>query len=117
MQHYKQLLLEKLTNNGWELVEIDDDTDWWLDEIWTIKSTRQKWGHELKVLFLVNPLYEGHVANSPVQELVVVEQIPDNRPIGDIGIATISLHRGRFDIQLALFTNQLEDYRNNLYEK
>lgn len=116
MQHYKQLLLEKLENDGWELVEIDDETDWWLDEFWTIKSTRQKWGYELKVLFLVNPGYEGHVSNSPVWELVAVEQVPDDRPIGDFGFATIDLHRGRFDKQLALFTNQLDNYRNKLHD-
>jgi hypothetical protein len=31
MKHYKKLLLE-LQENGWELVERDDDCEWWLEE-------------------------------------------------------------------------------------
>ena len=39
MKHYKELLLKKLSDSGWVLIEQDNDTDWWLEESWKIKKT------------------------------------------------------------------------------
>ncbi|HKD26365.1 MAG TPA: hypothetical protein VKC66_10740 [Xanthobacteraceae bacterium] len=57
MKHYKKLLLAKLTDSGWELLERCDGMEWWLDESWRIRSVKQHWGFELLVLFLVDPAY------------------------------------------------------------
>lgn len=59
MKYYKELLLKKLADTGWELVAQNDDTDWWLEEFWKVKSIQQNWGEEVYILFLVDPQYEG----------------------------------------------------------
>lgn len=49
MKLYKRLLLKKLGESGWDLISQDSDTDWWLEEAWTIKSIHNNWGFELLI--------------------------------------------------------------------
>lgn len=48
-------ILARLADSGWERTGIDDDTDWWVDEHWTIRSVRQEYGLTLVMSFLVDP--------------------------------------------------------------
>ena len=54
MKLYKKLLLGKLADSGWELLEQCDGMQWWLDESWRIRSVKRHWGFELLILFLVD---------------------------------------------------------------
>jgi hypothetical protein len=47
MKYYKQLLLQELRDDGWELLERNDDGEWWLEEAWKIRSVKQHWGYEV----------------------------------------------------------------------
>ena len=51
MKYYKELLLKKLTDSGWELEEQNNDTDWWLEEYWKVKSIKDSWGKEIYIMF------------------------------------------------------------------
>jgi hypothetical protein len=111
MKHYKELLLANLINAGWELLERDDGTEWWLEESWRIRSIKQHWGFELLVLFLVDPTYEGGEKSSPVWAVSAFEKMPEQRPV-DKGIATLPLRNGRFDANLTTFAAAINAYRN-----
>ena len=114
MKHYKELLLNKLTTSGWELIEQDTDTDWWLEEIWRIKSTKQNWGEELNILFLVDPQFEGNNKSQAVWAIMAMKGIPSERPIGDEGIIQMDLVKGKFDQKLETFVQGINEYRNNI---
>jgi hypothetical protein len=111
MKHYKELLLAKLINSDWKLLERDEDTQWWLEETWRIRSIKQRWGFELLVLFLVDPMHEGRGKSRPVWAVSAFEKMPEQRPVGE-GIATLQLQKGRFDAKIATFVAAINAHRN-----
>lgn len=113
MKHYKEILLNKLTLSGWELIQQDTDTDWWLEESWGIKSVKQNWGEELNILFLVDPQFEGSDKSQAVLAIMATKSIPHERPIGDEGIVQMDLVKGKFDQKLEAFIQSINEYRDN----
>ena len=107
------MLLKKLADTGWEIVEKSDNTDWWLEEYWKIRSIHQNWGKVIYVLFLVDPQYEGTKKSQAVWAIVGSKEIPSNRPMGDEGIAEIDLSKGKLDLKLNEFVQGIDEYRNN----
>jgi hypothetical protein len=114
MKHYKELLLKKLIDSGWELIEQDDDTDWWLEESWKIRSVQQNWGEKIYILFLVDPQFEGTKKSQAIWAVMAVKEIPDDRPIGDKGIIEMDLQKGKFDQKLEEFVQGINEYRNKI---
>lgn len=114
MKHYKELLLKKLADSGWELVAQDDDTDWWLEESWQIKSIQQNWGEEIYILFLVDPQYEGAKKSQAVWAVMAVNEVPTERPLGDEEIVQMDLVKGKFDQKLQDFVEGINEYRNTI---
>jgi hypothetical protein len=114
MKYYKELLRQKLLSTGWELIEQDDDTDWWLDEAWRLRSTQQHWGEEVYILFLVDPQYEGQKKSTAVWAIMAANGIPAERPIGNEGITEMNLQKGKFNQKLEDFVSNINEYRNNI---
>jgi hypothetical protein len=111
MKYYKELLLKELTNTGWELAEEDDNTDWWLESYWKIKSVKQNYGQEIFVIFLVDPQYDGHNKSSAVWAVGAFEKIPTERPMEDC-ISEMCMMKGKFDEKLTEFVRKINEYRN-----
>jgi len=114
MKYYKELLLKKLADSGWELVEQDDDTDWWLEVSWRVKSTQQNWGEEIYILFLIDPQYEGTKKSQAIWAVMAIKEVPNERPIGDEGIIEIGLVKGKYDQKLEDFVRGINEYRNKI---
>ncbi len=111
MKYYKELLLKKLIDTGWELTERDDDTDWWLESSWKLTSIKQNYGHHIYVLFLVDPQYDGQNKGSAVWAIGAYGQIPSDRPL-DGEISFMHMVKGKFEEKLSLFTGEVNEYRN-----
>jgi hypothetical protein len=112
MQHYKQLLLKALDDDGWELESRDDDTEWWADEHWLIRSTRQNWGLELTLSFLVDPQYEGHEKEKAVWAIAANSGTPLGRLAAEKAVALMPMTRGKFDERLRAFVHSLNRHRS-----
>ena len=113
MKHYKELLLKKLSDSGWVLTEQDNDTDWWLEESWKIKSTKESWGKEINILFLVDPQYEGTIKSQAVWAVMAAKEIPNDRPVDDDeGITQMDLAKGKFDVRLSSFVKSINEFRS-----
>ncbi len=112
MKYYKELLLKKLCDSGWELIEQDDETDWWLEELWTVKSIKKNWGQELKILFLVDPQYEGRIKSRGVWAVMASEKTPKERPLNP-GISQITLSKGNFEQNLNEFVSIINEFRSH----
>ncbi len=107
MKHYKRLLLSKLVDNGWELEEINSDTDWWVEEFWVIKSTRNKRGYELTIFFLVDPQFAGTDKSKAVWAVSAATEMKYDRVSAENGVALMDLVRGKFDTRLSAFVDML----------
>lgn len=60
MTTQREKLLELLPRHGWEVTSIDHDwsnsgSDWFVDELWEVESTRSPRGLKLWVTFVVDP--------------------------------------------------------------
>lgn len=110
MKHYKQVLLQELQNDGWELLERNDDCEGWLEEAWKIRSIKQHWGYEVFILFLVDPQYDGPDKHRAVWSVAARTELPTQRPL-DKGIATMDLQRGKFNERLRALVDAIGRHR------
>jgi hypothetical protein len=110
MGEYKQQLLRLLIEHGWELEERVDGEEWWLEEAWKIRSTRQRWGYEIYLVFLVDPMDAGDKKRR-VWAIAAFESLPVQRPLGG-GIATMDMQKGRFDEKVRLLVGTIDAHRN-----
>ncbi len=53
------LLVRLLEKNGWEISDIELDTDWWAEEYWEIRSVQKNFGLTIILNFLVFGADEG----------------------------------------------------------
>ncbi|QDU50907.1 hypothetical protein [Gimesia panareensis] len=111
MQTYKKMLLQKLTDNGWEMISQSSACDWWLEEYWTIKSVRNHWGLELLVLFLVDPQFEGQHKNQGVRSITVTTEMPSDWIAAENGLALITII-GSFEKQADHLLETINYYRS-----
>lgn len=114
MKYYKELLLKKLCDSGWELLEKDDETDWWLESYWKIKSIKNNYGKVIYILFLVDPMYDGNIKSSAVWAVGAFEKLPSSRPLID-GISLMDMVKGKFDQKLTKFVIEINGYRDEVH--
>jgi hypothetical protein len=113
MKHYKKLLLDKLSQCGWELTSQEDGAEWWLEEIWPVKSTSTNWGYELLISFLVDPQYAGTKKSQSVWLISATEELPDSwTKYNECSVAQMNLVKGKFDEKLSQFVELVNIHRN-----
>ena len=110
---FRTLLRGRLDDDGWEVAAIDDDTDWWVDQHWKIRSTRAANGLTLFLNFMVDPLYEGADKRSAVWSITASTCLPTGRTDRHSEVATLVLQKGRLIRNLGEFICQLNAYRNS----
>lgn len=112
MSTYKTQLLEALSQRGWELFSQDSHgIDWWADEVWTIRSVRERWGYELVLTFLVDPMWEGpRKKGRGVWAVAASAGVPTDRCDAQANVC-LWLNRGRFDEALVRFVSDLDRLR------
>jgi len=107
------LLRGRLDHDGWEIATIDDDTDWWIDQHWEIRSTRQAYGLTLFLNFMVDPMYEGRDKSSAVWEITASTHRPTERGDTTGQVAEMAMQKGRLARNLNGFIGELNAYRNS----
>jgi len=109
---YKIQLKELLLENDWELEEIDDETDWWLEELWVVSSSKQNWGYKLYLHFLVDLQYEGNNKSSAVSAISASQKPAKSYTEANDHIAEMCLQKGKFNENLKLFVQEINQHRN-----
>lgn len=112
MRRYKIQLKELLFESDWELEEVDDQTDWWLEELWVIVSSKQNWGYKLYLHFLVDLQYEGRDKSSAVCAIAALEKPVKSYTEANDDIAEMWLQKGRFNENLRKFVQEINHHRN-----
>jgi hypothetical protein len=110
-------ILARLSLSGWERTGIDDDTDWWVDEHWTIRSVRQNFGLTLVISFLVDPMYEGNNKGPAVWQIVAGTRVPVDRFDSEKQIAELTMMKGRFDKNLKAFVATIDHFRDGPHQR
>ncbi|MBV1910609.1 MAG: hypothetical protein KUG78_15005 [Kangiellaceae bacterium] len=114
MRYYKEQLLNKLMNSGWELDSRDDDTDWWVEEFWSMKSVRQNYGFIITVGFLVDLQYDGNNKREAVNSICACVNIPNT--YSEAGAClSMYLSKGKLEETLQQFVkdvNKIRDQQN-----
>ncbi len=59
MQAQRTELLALLPEHGWRLAMIEEDLEWWADEMWLLESVWSPVGSRAYVTFLVDPQFDG----------------------------------------------------------
>jgi hypothetical protein len=114
MQAYKSQLRRRLAEHGWEVVEVIDSDAWWADEFWKVQSRRNRWGFEIVLTFLVNPLWDApRKKGQGVWAVSVTQGLPADRLTAEQGVVELCLMKGRFDEKLAAFVTSINAYRDN----
>ena len=55
MQAHSVHIENVLANHGWQIVTKENGSEWWADEIWTLRSVWSPVGTEAFITFLVDP--------------------------------------------------------------
>ena len=113
MSSYKKLLIEALSESGWEQDQIvTDGLEWWADEMWKLRSVKESWGFEIWLTCMVDPHWEGaRRKGQGVGFIGATVHQPEVRDEESSG-AALSMRRGRFDEKLEVFIADLDRMRS-----
>jgi hypothetical protein len=113
---YQKQLLALLLQSAWELEEIDSPAEWWVAELWRLKSTGPNWGSSVWITFLVDPMHEGP-GKGNVYEVAATVERPVDRLLADDEIATLRLSGSRFDDAVREFVRLINEDRRQRGER
>lgn len=102
MEFQKQIIFEKLTENGWKVTKLEKyELDWWASEMWLLESIWSPIGKTAFVTFLLEPENMSYVW---------FIMASDEKPLNQFGNFTLSL-KG-WEKELPEFMKFLSDIRN-----
>ena len=52
-------MLKQLSEHGWRVVGVEENLEWWADEMWVLESVWSPVGGRAYVTFLVDPQFDG----------------------------------------------------------
>ena len=75
MRNFQKLLSDSLQQHHWSLDEIRKPEHWWAADIWVISSSRQQFGLQLFVTFIVDPASLRRNDLAAVWEIAVTREM------------------------------------------
>lgn len=90
MQAQRTELLNLLPEHGWRLAGVEENPEWWADEMWLLESVWSPVGIHAYITFLVDPQFDG---NRKQGEAVWAIMASSARPAS-------RLHEGEFTLSL-----------------
>jgi len=92
--------------------------EWWDDEYWKVKSFKHKANVELVIVFKVHPHFEGNRKKGQgIWEIDALTKFPDDWTDKTNSISSLSMAKGKFDVNLEEFISGLNKYRNQIIKK
>lgn len=115
MSTYKDQLLGKLFQDGWEHFETIEIDEWWAEDCWKLRSVQQSWGQEMTITFLVDPQWDRrHTGEKPpVWAIVATDSVPESRS-PENPIALLSMSTRKFEPKLDSFVSAIREHRDAL---
>ncbi|MEO1031132.1 MAG: hypothetical protein AAFX55_06990 [Bacteroidota bacterium] len=107
---YKAIIKGELSKNLWELIKIDSLGEWWEEEYWRIQW-RHNNGLILFVQFLIDPMDSSSVWEIRASKDLIRQRISNSE------ISKLNMSRGKFNVKLSQFIQEIEAYRKNSINK
>lgn len=60
METQRTELLHLLPEHGWRVAMMEDNPEWWTDEMWQLESVWSPVGSRAYITFLVDPMFVGN---------------------------------------------------------
>ena len=106
-------LSKQLKKHGWEIIDIEFDTDWWAEEYWLIHSVRENFGLKVILSFLVFGEDIGSWKGKHVEYLTASLTRPTYMNPRDDDIAVIHVSYGLDGTDLEIFFKELDSFRED----
>lgn len=103
MQAQRTELLTLLLEQGWRVARIEEDLDWWADEMWQLESVWSPVGSRAYVTFLVDPQFEGARKKGDAVWAVMASLFKPTSNLRGEHEFTLSLGLGWQDLKPAFF--------------
>lgn len=75
MQAQRTELLNLLPEYGWRLAGIEENLEWWADEMWLLESAWSPVGSRAYITFLVDPQFDGNRKKGEAVWAVMASQL------------------------------------------
>ena len=111
-----KLLIKALVKNGWEISDIEFDTDWWAEEYWLIHSVRENFGLKVILSFLVFGEDIGTWKGKHVEYLTASLTRPTYMNPRDDDIAVIHVRNGLDGTDLDIFFKDLDNFLEDRHQ-
>jgi hypothetical protein len=111
---FKNQIEQELKKHEWEIIEINSTENWWDDDYWIIQ---QKYNPDIffYICFIVDPMFEGVGKKGKIiYEVKLSSKFPENWNDNTNTIASIEMSKGKFDLKLIEFINQLNLLKNTI---
>ena len=103
MQTQRAELLALLPEHGWRVATIEEDLEWWADEMWLLESVWSPVGSRVYVTFLVEPSFDDNRKKGEAVWAVMVSPFKPVSSLQDEHEFTFSLGQGWRDHVPAFF--------------
>ena len=111
---YQEQIRTELFRNDWEIIEIDADTDWWVERHWKLRSTAKEFGFTLFLSFLVDPLTTDSGKSPLISEVLASTVKPGSLLDRTKAVAELDMRKGQFAEKLKAFMQEINRYRDGL---
>lgn len=94
MQAQRTELLNYLPDHGWRVASVEENLEWWADEMWLLESEWSQVRSRAYVTFLVDPQFDGNRRKGEAVWAVMVSPAKPRAWLQVEGEFTLSLGQG-----------------------
>lgn len=109
---YGQQIHARLNNAGWDLEQVEPETDWYATEHWRFGSVKQAYGSDIYISFMVDPMCDDQNSIWCVRAGI---NIPTYFHQSEGEIAELHMSRGMFREKLDAFIEAINENRNKVH--
>lgn len=112
MPTFKKQIENAFLKNDWEIVLIDSNDEWWLEEFWEIKSNKRGFPASLFISFEKDPMSIDIGKNSSsIWCIRASKNLPKDRLDDKGSISELNLTTRKFKVRLEKFIKDINDFR------
>jgi hypothetical protein len=94
MQAQRTELLSQLPEHGWRVASVEENLEWWADEMWLLESVWSPVGSHAYVTFLVDPQFDSNRKKGEAVWAVMASPAKPDSRLDVEGEFTLSLGQG-----------------------
>lgn len=114
MQTQRTELFDLLPERGWRVASVEENLEWWADEMWLLESVWSPVGSRAYITFLVDPQFDGDRKKGQAVWAVMTSPAKPYNRLSAADEFTLNLGQG-WKKELPAFFEHLSMLRNQGY--